>query len=611
MCGFLGEFSVTNKITSQKEFAKLLQLSKHRGPDSTEIIQQENFQLGFNRLSILDLSANGNQPKISPSGRYAMVFNGEIYNYQQLQKEHCLTGLQSSSDTEVLIHLLDKLGIKETVLQLNGMFAIAIIDKQTNTLSLTRDFAGIKPLFYGKSANGYVFASQFNQVFKHPWHRDNLQLRPDTVKEYFGFGYMQAPNTVYKNISQVSPGTLLEFSANGEKQIPIKQFSSNLEEAEITQNASKSYTNVLKCVVKNQLVSDVPIATFLSGGIDSPLITALAKESKNDMEAFTFGIDHPKYDESKKASEYAKHIKVKQILHQVNESDLLQIIDEHFKFYPEPFGDYSSIPTFAITKEARKKYTVMLSGDGGDELFFGYPRMLDVLNKKHWFAIPFKLRKPLLKVANKLHLTKTWAPYYYKNLEEWITAKQLQIFPDKLDKILPNASFSSEMKELFALPKNRTSKNVLHWLRFNEFYGHMQRVLIKVDRASMGNSLEVRVPFLDIQSIDFSWKNTPVELENHSQLKQVLKQSLAQFYPKELIETKKKGFSVPIEDWLKDELKEDVFEYVFNKPFYGKEFINVEQIKKQVSRFYESENVGAWGIWHIYAWQKWAYHHVI
>jgi len=459
MCGFLGEFSFTNTTTASEEFKNLLALSKHRGPDSSLTVQRENFQLGFNRLAILDLSENGNQPKTSPSGNYAMVFNGEVYNYKALQEKYKLQNLQSSSDTEVILHLLDKIGIEKTITQLNGMFAIAIIDLQKNTLTLTRDFAGIKPLFYGKNNKGIAFASQFDQVFKHPWFSKNLKLRKEIVKEYFGFGYMQAPNTVYHDIFQVNPGELLVFSEYGmrtKKELTV--FSKEVKNALEEKEASKKYTPLLRKIVKNQLVSDVPIASFLSGGIDSPLITAMAKETKPTIEAFTFGIDNPKYDESQKATQYANYLKVNQTLKTVIETELLQKIEDHFKYYQEPFGDYSSIPTFVITQKAKEKHTVMLSGDGGDELFFGYPRMLDVLTKKHWFKIPFTLRKPLIKILNKVGLINTWAPYYYKTLEEWILAKQLQIFPDKLDGFFKDTSFSKEMNTLFSVPKKLLKK---------------------------------------------------------------------------------------------------------------------------------------------------------
>ena len=217
MCGFLAEYCFDNQtLSGTKDFTQLLMQSKNRGPDSTAVTREEGFQLGFNRLSILDLSVNGNQPKKSPSARYHVVFNGEIYNYKDLAAKYQLKNLGSSSDTEVLVHLFDRLGIEQTIKNINGMFAIAVVDTKTNTFYITRDFAGIKPLFYGISDHGVVAASQFDQVFKHEWFRGNLKLRKDIVKEYFGFGYMQAPNTIYQHIFQVTPGELIRFDHSGE-----------------------------------------------------------------------------------------------------------------------------------------------------------------------------------------------------------------------------------------------------------------------------------------------------------------------------------------------------------------------------------------------------------
>lgn len=608
MCGFLGEVYFNESFSGSDDyFSELLALSIHRGPDSSIVKKSSNYRLGFNRLAILDTSEKGNQPKESKSKQYVFVLNGEIYNFKELIKEYSLEQLQSSSDSEVLVYLLDFLGVEETLKKLNGMFAIAIFDNLNKTLSISRDFAGIKPLFYGVSENGVVFASQFNQIFKHPWFQNKLKIRSEIVKEYFGFGYMQAPNTIYKDIYQVNPGELLIFEKG--KKVTKEVIKVFPKEIDILKKDG-TYNEILEKIISNQLVSDVPIATFLSGGIDSPLITAIAKKEKNDIEAFTFGVDHPKYDESEKAIAYAKHLKVSHTLKKVHEHELINQIEEHFKCYPEPFGDYSSIPTYMITKQARKTHTVMLSGDGGDELFFGYPRMLDVLNKKHWFKVPFIIRKPLIKILNKFGVINTWAPYFYKSLEDWIIAKQLQIPPKVLDTFIPEVSFSSEIKTLFNSPKSTSKKKMLYWLRWNEFYGHMQRVLIKVDRASMGNSLEVRVPLLDKKSINFAWNHAPIILNNHSQLKQVLKDSLLTYLPKELIEKQKKGFDVPIENWLRNDLKNDIENYIFNKPFYGEEYINVPLVKEYVLNFLLGKHNNGWGIWHIYAWQKWYYGHV-
>lgn len=609
MCGFLAEYSFDgNEITDANSFKSLLDLSKHRGPDATNIYSADNYQLGFNRLAILDISENGNQPKYSPSKRYHLVFNGEIYNYRELQERYQLTDLRSTSDTEVVVHLLDKIGFEQTIEKLNGMFAMAIVDSKSNQFYLVRDFAGIKPLFYGVSNNGLVAASQFDQIFKHQWFSNELELRADTMKEYFGFGYMQAPNTIYNNIFHVNPGEFIQCSRNGTilKQT-YKVFNSELK----IQNSKKNegieqIKKLLNESVKQQLVSDVPLATFLSGGIDSPLITAMAKIHNPEIEAFTLEVDDKILNESEAASKYAEHLSLKHQIKSVSESELVDQIDAHFKNLPEPFGDYSSIPTYLITKKASKENTVMLSGDGGDELFFGYPRMLDVLKKYRWFSISFIIRKPLIRLFIKLRLTNSWAPYNYKTLSEWVKEKHTYIFKTKLESFFPEVNFSKELETLYNFENESGKNGLLQNLRYNEFYGHMQRVLIKVDRMSMANSLEVRVPFLDKHVIEEAFKHLPDQFDSSADLKKILKILMKDYYPETLIFKKKKGFAVPIEKWLKNQLNKDVKRVIFEKPFYGEVNVNLTEIKSYVDDFYNDKHQEAWGIWHIYAWQKWA-----
>lgn len=607
MCGFLAEFTFdTSPISETTHFQTLLSLSNHRGPDATQIDKGENYQLGFNRLAILDLSPNGNQPKRSPSKRFHVVFNGELYNYKDLELKYELSNLKSTSDTEVLVHLLDKIGVEQTLNQLNGMFAIVIKDHTEDTIYLARDFAGIKPLFYGISKHGLVAASQFDQVFKHDWLKRDLTLRPDVIKEYFGFGYMQAPNTIYESIFQVNPGTYITINAAQsieEKQFAIFDDTQLATKPKSHVDIDQTLSKTLNQAIKRQLVSDVPLATFLSGGVDSPLITAIAKHENPKIEAFTVSVEDKDLDESENAQAYAKHIDVKHKIEHVNAEDLLAQIDAHFDKFPEPFGDYSSIPTYLITKIARQTHTVMLSGDGGDELFFGYPRMLDVIKKKHWFNIPFVLRKPLIRLTNKLKITNTWAPFHYKTLEDWIKEKHTHIFKTELDGFFDGQNFSSEMEDLYTIPE---PSNLLNWLRYNEFYAHMQRVLVKVDRMSMANSLEVRVPFLDKEVIRLAMGYTPEDFKDKSHLKKPLKDLMKTYYPEALINKEKKGFTVPIDQWLRNQLKDDVKKVLLESAFYGAEIINLQAIKTYINDFYENKHESAWGVWHIYAWQKWA-----
>ena len=607
MCGFLGEYCFNSfSITEKDTFATLLALSNHRGPDNHGIYRDDSFQLGFNRLAILDTSVKGNQPKISPSGKFHIVFNGEVYNYKLLAETYKLTNLNSTSDTEVIIHLLDAIGVEETIKALNGMFAIAIVEKATGDLFLARDFAGIKPLFYGICKEGVVAGSQFNQMYQHEWFKPHLELRPEIMKEYFGFGYMQAPNTIYKSIFQVNPGEMVHINRNGH--IQKQQLVSFGKQATTqTESNSEPLEKVLKNAVKRQLVSDVSVATFLSGGIDSPLISAYAKQSKPDIEAFTIKVNDPELNESEIATEYANALNLKQVVVSIENADLVQSIDDHFKAYSEPFGDYSSIPTYVICREAKKRHTVMLSGDGGDELFYGYPRMRDVLNKRFWFKMPLLMRKGLAKITNTLGITKTWAPYF-ESFSDFIKNKHLHVPQSVLDKAIPKVDFSPEMNRLYQI-KNGTRKQVLSALRWNEFYAHMQRVLIKVDRASMKHSLEVRVPFLDKESIAASWHLTST-LKDKKDLKKELKTLLANEVPQNSINKKKMGFSVPLFKWLHNELKEDVILHVCELPFYGEAHLNGSVMRSYVQDFFDGKHDNTWGVWHIYAWQKWAKYHL-
>ncbi|MDT0552266.1 asparagine synthase (glutamine-hydrolyzing) [Urechidicola vernalis] len=609
MCGFLGEFLINGTAPMKSnEFEILLSLSKQRGPDTTIIERSDNYQFGFNRLAVLDTSVNGNQPKCSPSGRYLCVINGEIYNFKELIDIHNITGLRSTSDSEVLVHMLDQLGVEQTILCLNGMFAIAILDTHTNMLFLTRDFAGIKPHFYGVSKHGVVFASQFNQIWKHPFFKDVKVLRQDIVKEYFGVGYMQAPNTIYKDIYQVNPGELLFI--NGDGNIQQKQLITfNKDYESYSREASESFETRLHAKlnesIKSQMMSDVSLATFLSGGIDSPLISAMAREHEKTIVSFTLGVDSEKYDEREAARAYAKHIGTEHQEEVLEVQMVLSSINTHFKHFTEPFGDYSSIPTYLISEQARKRHTVMLSGDGGDELFFGYPRMTDVLQRQWWFSIPFFIRKPLVRLLIKMKIYHSWAPYTNKSLQAFILSKQLHIPFKSLNNLFPNTSFSEEFKELYTFQKG-SKKQLLHQLRWNEFYGHMQRVLIKVDRMSMAHGLEVRVPFLELKTIRTAWKYLPKFKNGKFRLKEVLKKMMRVYYPNTLISQKKKGFSVPVEDWLRNELLEDVTEAVLKKPIYGVSDESILLMHEYVHDFLIDKHHQAWGVWHIYAWQKWA-----
>ncbi|MFM9987016.1 asparagine synthase (glutamine-hydrolyzing) [Flavobacterium sp.] len=606
MCGLVGEIST--QLIDESIFQKLLDLSLNRGPDQQGIWQDNYCKLGLNRLSIIDLEENAKQPILSPSGKFAIVFNGEVYNYKEIQNKYNIrdNDLRSLSDSEILAHLIDEVSIDVFSKELNGMFAIVIYDIENKIVHLVRDFAGIKPLFYGIHNQGVIFASQFDQIFQHPIFIEK-KLRPEIMKEYFGFGYMQSPNTVFENIFQVEPGQIVSWSFN-ELSIVSKTFYYEWKVKNVIKETNLEITqklkNLLSKVIKTQLNADVPIASFLSGGIDSSLVSAFIKQSKPDIVAYTFGIDDADYDESHVASKIANQINVKHYLEIIDQRELLNTIETHFKKFSEPFGDESSVPTYLITKKAKEVFTVMISGDGGDELFWGYPRFLRSIEHLNWFKMPLFLRKILAPFYRKIYQETSSSIDIFLKFDQWILDKQIHF--KNLNEFIPNTDFSQELYDVYSFKTTLNKKNALRYLKKNEFYGHLQKVLRKVDLMSMANNIEVRVPLLDKEIIEFSNTIIPEYGINHRTSKLVLRNLLNQFVDKEITNLPKKGFSIPMKKWLKNELKDDFIKTVIEKPFFGKEYIDESILLKNIDDFYNQGNVNANTIWHLYAWQKWA-----
>lgn len=607
MCGFIGE--IAPDLLNSEEFSKLLQLSAHRGPDQQGVWSNEICRLGFNRLSIIDLSENAKQPLLSPSGKFSMVFNGEIYNYKELQAKYAIkdTDLRSGSDSEVLVHLLEILDIETFSKELNGMFAIAVFNIETKQLHLIRDFAGIKPLFYGCIQDKIIFASQFNQVFGHSSFSEK-KIRVEIMKEYFGLGYMQAPNTIFENIFQVEPGQIITWSFQ-EKKIINKSYFFVWQTQELIDEldakAIQEFQKVISKSVNKQLNADVPLATFLSGGIDSSLIATFSKKSRPDIKAFTFGIDDPQHNESDIAAKIAKQLDINHVIDEVSEGDILAFVEEHFKYFSEPIGDYSTIPTYLITKRAKKHATVMLSGDGGDELFWGYPRFKKSVEQAYWFYLPLSLRKIIIPLARRFNKKLSGALDILPTFDSWILHKKKEF--QLLDELFPNVNFSNELLTTYNYKKPLNRKSVLRYLKQNEFYSNMQQILKKVDLMSMGNSIEVRVPFLDKEVIQFSNSLVPEYGIKHERPKYILRETLKQFVNKDIVDLPKKGFTVPYDKWLNKELREDFINLVVNTPLYGENHLNKEVLNKLRDDFCNAKKLkNPMAFWYLYVWQKWA-----
>lgn len=604
MCGFLGQYSPHQ--TPKSAFLANLILAQHRGPDQTSYWADELVQLGFNRLAVVDLSEAGHQPMLSRQGNWVVVFNGEIYNHLSIRNKISGYTFKGHSDTETIVAGLELWGFEQTIAQLIGMFAIAAYHKPTHKLYIARDSVGIKPFFYSTNPTNFWFASQFSQIIV-GLGKANVSLQPEGIRDYLQFGYMQAPNTIYREIKQLEPGQMAEVSAEG---IKLKTFAAWPVQPQTTHyndqqsEALTHFNQLFAQVCHDQLQADVPVATFLSSGIDSTLVNAYSKAYKSDLTAYTIGVAGAS-DERPVASKYADILGVKHQQKEFTTQELLASLNDHFQKLGEPFADFSSLPTYLICKKARESSTVMLSGDGGDELFWGYHRFYKSTANFDFFKESL-LKRKIKKKLRVFPKPASGAIYEFDSADEMVENDHSHISQYLFGELMPGIGKSKETEVLYRFNDDGKVK-FRNWLRYNEFYAHMQRVLIKVDRMSMAHSLEVRVPFLDQRVVDFAWNlNSDFGLDQSVPQKTFLKKALAQFIPAEKMNTQKMGFYIPIGNWLKGSLREEAQDLLLNQPILGEEYINRKAWNKYVTNFYQTKgSSNEWGIWIMYCWQKW------
>lgn len=606
MCGFLVEYSLENKEgLSQHEFISLLNKSKKRGPDSQGYYSNgTNLKLGFNRLAILELSEAGDQPMKSHDGRYVMVFNGEIYNHVELRKRLSFKNFRGSSDTETITVCLVEWGVVKTVKELNGMFSLVVYDILEREIYLIRDFAGIKPLFFGWDGKTLVVASQYDQIFLHPEYREkavNLQV----LKLYLEQHYMPSPFGLYNDTFQVAPGEIVSVKTNGTiKKIRYWELSTTVDYSiSNREEAVKLVEEALSISVKRQLISDVPLGAFLSGGVDSSLVTSFIKKYKHNPQVFTMGSDSNTHDESDRARQFAEALDVQQQIWRLSAPEVLGFWEEAMDSLHEPFADFSILPTYLVSKLAKRKVGVALSGDGGDELFFGYERFWSIGKNISFQHYPSLLKKAIYgfdkyTTGNKRVNSVLLSPYQ-RDSQQGLHSR----FSKKwLEKIAPGLSEIS-LPEKYSVYNYENSKDIRQLLcnmRYSEFYGMMQKTLRKVDLASMENSLEVRVPFLDKNVIEAALKIDPLLSYGEGRQKQLLKTLLSKRIPSVKEESVKKGFSIPLTRWLREDLKQKVREQLLEADVsnYGFE---KKAVEKMLNDHFEEKADFKWPIFTLYA----------
>jgi len=619
LCGIVG-ISIKNN-DSINELSKIegaLKSIKHRGPDDQSFKKcSKNISLGQARLSIIDLSVTANQPMISTCKRYTLVFNGEIYNYLDLKLELIKLGyvFKTKSDTEVLLNLLIEYK-EEAILKLNGFFAFAFFDKNTDELVIARDRFGIKPLYFYEDENKFIFSSEIKPFFSFDIDKT---LNNEAVNLLFTLTYIPAPVSILKKSFKAKPGYYYVYKNNCLEGFEYYQPSAKNKIELSYLEAQKEIKAQLNKSIELRMVADVPLGSFLSGGVDSSIISALAKDYKSDLKTFSVGFDHPYFDESKYADDVVKKIGSQHTKIVLGESDFKQNFEEFIDKIDEPFADSSAYAVYLLTKKTKENLTVALSGDGADELFGGY--------RKHHAEWMIQNSSPLKKYGVKAIAKAT------SKLKESRSGKfgELNRKIQKLAKgyTLPIqsrywnwASFiESQDKNLLLkqpivlIPSNYISidsDNLNEYLIQDQKFILPNDMLLKVDMMSMANSLEVRTPFLDHNLVGFV-NDLPSDFKvNKNGRKQILIDTFKNRLPESVYTRQKKGFEIPLQSWIGKNINEILFSELFSELYIEKQGVFNFPFINNLRKNWDNPKFGdkIYLIWTLLIFQNWWDKHI-
>lgn len=623
MCGIALLKTINNSAEHYRSELEAAVLAlNNRGPDQKATLIHENVGLGHARLSILDLSEAGKQPMQDQSGRYAIIFNGEVYNFQEIAKDLKSKGVKfkSGTDTEVLLYAYIHYG--PTCVEIfNGFFAFAIYDKQEQSLFIARDRFGIKPLLMYKDKLKIAFASELKALMQLPIKKE---LNQASLKAYLQLNYIPAPLSILKNVQKVKPGSYLLISKTGE--ISTKQYyqlPKTSGEKYTYEQAKQKLVELMESSVQKRMIADVPLGAFLSGGIDSSVIVALASKYTKDLNTFSIGYkDEPFFDETQYANLVAKKFKTNHTVFSLSNDDLYEHLDSILDYIDEPFADSSSIAVNILSKMTRKHVTVSLSGDGADEIFSGYNKHLaDYRARKGglintlvkigapiWKAMPKSRNDKFSNLIRQLDrfalgLKKTDAERYWRwcaFIDETDAEQLLENFSKDDQKVF------EEVKQSYLADFNQEN-NINDSLRTDVKLVLQNDMLVKVDTMSMANSLEVRVPFLDHNIVDFAF-SLPEEYKIGGGFrKRILKDAFRDVLPEELYNRPKHGFEVPILKWFQTSLKDRVQNEWLEKDFIQEQGIfNLQAIELLKKKLFSPDpgEVHA-QIWALIVFQNW------
>ncbi len=607
MCGIAGELRFRTREPARADWDKISSLMSRRGPDDHGFWSGDGYgTLVFRRLAIIDLSPRGHQPMTVSNGRYTLVFNGEVYNFMDLRRQLESRGVtfRSSSDSEVVLYALIEWGT-EALVRFNGMFALGFYDSVEKKLLLARDHAGMKPLYYLLCDDGIVFGSQYDQLLVHPWS-SQFKVSSEALGLYLRLGYIPAPWAVKENTYMLEPGMWMEISADGHcKRGHFFIFPQYAEPSLRGEEALEAVDEAITAAVKRHLVSDVPVGAFLSGGIDSPLVVAkMRSASSKVIETFTIGTGEKHTDESADAQAYAQEIGVEHTVNYISPDQVLALTADVIDACGEPFGDYSVFPTLMVLRLASRDHKVVLSGDGGDELFWGYPsRFIKLIQLTDDFRRPLWLRR-LQWGMKRILLRGDDGALLMESLGNCHRSMHTRLPESKLNKIFPSLPAWPLESNVYAYD-GRDIDRIAQLSRWHELVHHLTMVLMKVDRASMYNSLEVRVPLLDRQVIEVASKIDWRDCLHVGQKlgKLPLRHALARMVKYETLG--KRGFEVPMAAWLRTSLKEMFEEHVLKRT----DILGLEVNRRALRRVFENHINGrcnyARGLWPLLSLALW------
>jgi len=614
MCGISGFYSEKDFIL-QSGLENMTRTMTHRGPDAGGIFLEGPVGLGHRRLSIIDLSQAANQPMVSHDGRYVMVYNGEVFNFREIAEDirKCNADFvpRTSSDSEIILEAFALWG-KDFVHKLNGMFALAIYDRLEKTLILLRDRIGIKPLYFYQKENHFAFASELKALTSAESIKKNLTLNHEAIALFLHLGYIPAPLSIFNEIKKLEAGSLALVTQQGvrcETWWPLPGcIKANL--LKDPKEALQVFEGLLESAVRYQLVSDVPFGTFLSGGIDSSLVTAIAQKScKHPINTFTIGFPDKKFNEAGHARTIANYLGTNHHEFLVTQEEALKWIPAFFETYDEPFADASGLPTLIVSNLARKKVTMTLSGDGGDELFMGYGayRWAQRLGPNYPRLVRYAIAGAMGQLNHRFQRAawllrydspKTLRSHIFSQEQYFFSSQEVRnVLENPITMPLPDENFGSLPRSLIP-----AEQQALFDLRFYL----PDDLLVKVDRATMANGLETRVPLLDYRIVHFAL-NLDYSLKvRHGQSKWLMRRLLDQYIPPEIYEKPKWGFSIPLANWLQSELKYLSDEYLSNEALAKTGIIKPETVAKLLHGFFSQQKSFLYQkVWALIVLQKW------